>query len=97
MKRFVLALAVLTCSVTGAAAVQCYEAKATVNQSAPSDKCTQKEKGYANTGKGPLTHAGCTAAKNQAANKLRMRLSATCRGYVQTFASCTVINVGSCN
>lgn len=96
MKRFVLAVAVLTSSITGAAAVQCYEGRATVKQGAPSDKCTKTEKGYWNSGKGPLTHDGCTAAKHQAANKLRPRLSTTCRPYVIE-SGCTVINVGSCN
>jgi hypothetical protein len=96
MRTMISAVALLVCSVSAASAVECYEGKATVKQSAPADKCTQVQKGYANTGKGPLTHDGCTAAKNQAATKLRDRLTESCRAYVQTNASCTKINVSSC-
>lgn len=77
-------------------AVQCYEGRATVKQAAPADMCTAAEKGYANTGKGPLTHPGCTAAKNQAATKLRARLKQSCKAYVQTNQPCNVITVASC-
>jgi hypothetical protein len=90
------AMALVVCSVSAAGAVECYEGKATVKQNAPADKCTQVQKGYANTGKGPLTHDGCTAAKAQARTKLQARLTASCKPYVQTNASCTVINVSSC-
>lgn len=95
MKTMISAMVLIVCSFP-AAANECYEGKATVNQSAPADKCTQTEKGYWNSGKGPLTHEGCTAAKNQAANKLRPRLTATCKPYVQTNKPCTKINVPSC-
>jgi hypothetical protein len=95
MKRVVLAVAILTSWITGAAAVECYEGKASVNQAAPKEACTATEKGYSNTGKGPLTHEGCTAAKHQAANKLRPRLSTTCRKYVVE-SGCKKIDVGSC-
>lgn len=95
MKQLILAATILSCSITGAAAVQCYEGKAAVKQSAPKNSCTQTEKGYWNSGKGPLTHPGCTAAKHQAANKLRPRLSTTCRAYVIELG-CNVIDVGSC-
>lgn len=97
MKAITLAAIFLVGSLSAASAVECYEGKATVRQNAPANMCTQVQKGYANTGKGPLTHAGCTAAKNQAATKLRARLAESCRAYVQTNASCTQINVGSCN
>jgi hypothetical protein len=95
MKRVVLAVAILTSWITGAAAVECYEGKAAVKQNAPKEACTATEKGYWNSGKGPLTHDGCTAAKHQAANKLRPRLKEPCRKYVVE-SGCTVINVGSC-
>ena len=96
MKTTILAVALVVCSMSPAAAVQCNEGRATVNQSAPADKCTQVQKGYANTGKGVLTHAGCTAAKAQARTKLQARLTASCRPYTQTNAPCTVISAPSC-
>jgi hypothetical protein len=97
MKTTISAVVLLVCSISAAGAVECYEGRATVRQNAPADKCTQTQKGYANTGKGPLTHDGCTAAKNQAATKLRARLTTSCKAYVQTNQSCTVINVNSCS
>lgn len=97
MKTTMLVAVLLMGSIPTANAVQCYQGRATVKQSAPATMCTQVEKGYANTGKGPLTHAGCTAAKNQAATKLRARLQQSCRAYVQTNESCTVIEVTACN
>jgi hypothetical protein len=97
MKSIILVAVLLWATIaTAHAEKQCYEAQATVKQAAPSDKCTQTEKGYANSGKGPLTHDGCTAAKSQAATKLRARLQESCQAYVQTFDSCTVIAVKSC-
>lgn len=97
MKSIILVAVLLWSSIATAHAKQCYEAQATVKQAAPSDKCTQTEKGYANTGKGVLTHEGCTAAKSQAATKLRARLQESCRAYVQTYDKCSVIDVTSCS
>lgn len=97
MKSIILVAVLLWASIATAHAKQCYEAQATVKQAAPANMCTQTEKGYANTGKGALTHAGCTAAKNQAATKLRARIQESCRAYVQTYDSCTVIDVQSCS
>jgi hypothetical protein len=97
MQRVVLAVAMLTVWITAAAAdVDCYEGKAFVKQDAPKGACTATEKGYANTGKGPKTHDGCTAAKHQAADKLRYRLSTSCKPYVGE-SGCTVIRVKSCS
>ncbi|MEG0183398.1 MAG: hypothetical protein RR704_08090 [Stenotrophomonas sp.] len=96
MKAIFMAAVLVMGAIPTANAVQCYQGKATVKQSAPANMCTPKEKGYANTGKGPLTHAGCTAAKNQAAGKLRPRLQQSCRAYVQTNEPCTVIELPAC-
>lgn len=92
----VVAMLLVAGSISTANAAQCYQGRATVRQNAPANMCTQEEKGYANTGKGPLTHEGCTAAKNQAATKLRARLQQSCRAYVQTNESCTVITAPTC-
>lgn len=97
MKTTLLVAALLVGAIPAAHAAQCYQGKATVKQSAPAAMCTQAEKGHANTGKGPQTHPGCTAAKAQAANKLRPRLQQSCRAYVQTNDPCTKIELPACN
>lgn len=97
MKAVITVLAVLIYAAPAAwADVECYEATASVKQDAPSTACTDKEKGYTNTGKGPLNHDGCTAAKAQARTKLLGRLKESCKKYVQTFDKCSVIKVKSC-
>lgn len=97
MKTIILVAVLLWASIASAQAEQCYEAQATVKQNAPQAKCTQTEKGYANSGKGILTHDGCTAAKSMAADKLRDRLQESCRAYVQTNAPCKVIRLDACS
>lgn len=97
MKTVITALAVLVYAFSAAGAAECYEATASVKQDAPSTACTDKEKGYTNTGKGPLNHDGCTAAKAQARTKLQGRLTESCKKYVQTFDKCSVITVKSCS
>jgi hypothetical protein len=94
-KYMLIAAVILPFLVTPANAVECYEATATVSQNAKG--CTDTEKGYANTGKGPKDHDGCTAAKAQARDKLMYRLQESCKGSTQTNTSCSVIKVPSCS
>ncbi len=97
MKRLLLASIILGISIHSAAAVTCYEAEATIDQKAPTmpppPACTPTELAWRNTGKGPLDHNGCTAAKAQARQKLVARLQATCRRYVQTNSSCSAVKL----
>lgn len=91
------AILLISAFSASAHAVNCYEGTATINQAQSGSNCTATEKGYYNSSAGPLTHDGCTAAKADAANKLRARIQQSCRPYVQTNTPCAVIDINRCS
>ncbi len=88
----------LTCLAFASPALckECYEGVATINQAQSGNNCTLEEKGYYNASAGPLTHAGCTAAKADARQKLAARVQESCVPYIQSNAPCSVIELDSC-
>ena len=96
MRIIFFGLLLIAAPLTDAHTTECYEGKATIDPTAPSDKCTDKERGFYNASAGPLTHDGCTAAKAHARQKLDYRVQASCKPYVQTNKPCTVITLKHC-
>ena len=96
MRIIFFGLLLIAAPLTDAHTTECYEGKATIDPTAPSDKCTDKEKGFYNASAGPLTHDGCTAAKADARKKLDYRIQASCKPYIQSNKPCTVITLKHC-